>query len=72
MRELIDLLKSINSEIDWEKSNCLVTSGILDSLAVVEIINAVEEHYNIELVGDDIDVINFESVDSILKMIEKY
>ncbi len=72
MNRLMDLLANVIPNVDFQSCNNLVSGGIIDSLEVVEIIDAIESEYEIELSGDDIDPDNFESATKIMDMIKKY
>ena len=72
MDELVVLLKNAVPDVDWINSKTLVSDGEINSLNVVEIISAIEDHYGICIVGEDIDIANFESISRIMRMIEKY
>ena len=50
----------------------LLMSEVLDSLGIVTLIGRIEEEYKIEIDADDIIPENFETINSITKMIEKY
>ena len=62
MDRLISVLKPIITGIDLMQCNDLITTGIIDSLQIVEIIDAIEREYNIQIEGDDIDPDNFVNV----------
>lgn len=72
MDELINLLQEIKPNINFELEEDLVESGLIDSLDIVAIIDAVQDHFKIELDGKDIDPDNFMSAARIWNMIEKY
>lgn len=72
MDELLDILQKIKPNVDFEHEEDLVESGLMDSLDIVAIIDAVQDHFKIELDGKDIDPDNFMSVETIWNMIEKY
>lgn len=71
MEKLLDILKEIKSDIDFETETGLVDSGLIDSLEIVEIITAIEAEYGIEIDPDDIDPDNFQSAEAMWNMIEK-
>lgn len=50
----------------------LLMSEVLDSLGIVTLIGRIEEEYKIEIDADDIIPENFETINSITKLIEKY
>lgn len=72
MDELLNLLQDIKPNVNFELEEDLIESGLLDSLDIVAIIDAVQDHYKIELDGKDIDLDNFMSAARIWNMIEKY
>lgn len=72
MDELLKLLHEIQPNVDFENESDLLDSGLLDSFSVVMIIDAIGQHYNIELSADDIDPDNFQSIQTIWDMVEKY
>lgn len=70
MEQLLELLKAVKSDIDFEKETDLVDEGLLDSLEIVTIIDSIEETFGIEINPDDIDPDNFQSAETMWKMIE--
>ncbi len=73
MREkLKELLKTNYPEIDFEASTELVDDGILDSLTLVGIISTISMEFGVMLPYEDIVPENFNSLDSMAELIEKY
>ena len=70
MKKLIEILKALKPEIDFEKEKKLVDTGLLDSMAIVEIISSIEENFDVQINPEDIDPDNFQSVETIWNMIE--
>jgi acyl carrier protein len=71
MEKLIELLKSVRDDIDFEECITLVDDGILDSFDIIEIINVIDEEYGIEIPATQIVPENFNSVEAILNMIKR-
>lgn len=71
MKQLLELLKGVKSDIDFEKETDLVDEGLLDSLEIVTIIASIEEKFGIEIDPDDIDPDNFQSAEAMWEMIQK-
>lgn len=71
MEKLLSILKDIKSDVDFEKETELVDAGILDSLDIVAIIDAIEESFGLEIDPDNIDPDNFQSADTIWAMIQR-
>lgn len=71
MKKLLEILTNLKPDVDFEKEENLVEDGILDSLEVVEIIDAIEKNYGKEISPEDIDPDNFASAKTIYAMICK-
>lgn len=71
MEQLLELLKEVKSDIDYEKETDLVDEGLLDSLEIVAIITSIEEKFGVEIDPDEIDPDNFQSAVTMWEMIEK-
>ena len=69
MEELIELLKKTLPTAKFADGDRLISSGKVDSLGVITIVMAISEEYGISLDPDDISVQNFDSVESIWKLI---
>lgn len=73
MREkILSLLKSNYPEIDFESSDNLVDDGILDSMTMVGIISDLSMEFGIFLPYEEIIPENFNSVDAMAALIQKY
>lgn len=71
MEKLLEILRKINPEIDYENNKHLVEEGLLDSLEIVEIITSLEEMFGIEISPDQIDPDNFESAEAMWEMVQR-
>lgn len=71
MEKLLEILKEITDEIDFEHSTDLIDSGILDSFTILQIISALDEEYEISIPASEIIPENFNSAEAMLKMVEK-
>ena len=71
MEKLLKILKRVKPEVDFIENNNLIDKGILDSIDIVTIISEIEMEYLIEFDPEEIDHDNFQSVLTMLEMIEK-
>lgn len=71
MQELLEILKSVNPKIDYENEKALVSGKVLDSIDLTSIIVELENHYDIEITMEYMVEENFDSVESMLNMIEE-
>ena len=65
MEELLELLKEIRSDVDFEKEENLVDDGVIDSFDIVSIISEIGERFDVEITVDDILPENFNSAKAI-------
>ena len=71
MEQLKEMLKQNYPNIDFETEKQLMTDGVLDSLAVVSIIAAIEDMFDISVTMEYIQPMYFESVEMMWEMIEE-
>jgi len=71
MEELLELLKEIRSDVDFEKEENLVDDGLIDSFDIVSIISEIGERFDVEITVDDILPENFNSAKAIYALIER-
>lgn len=71
MEQLINLLEEIRDDIDFAECETLIADGILDSFDIIQIVNAIDEEYEIEIPATEIIPENFNSANAILKMIRR-
>ena len=70
--EILEILKELKEDVDFESSRDFIEDGLLDSFEIVELVSALEDAFEIEISGRDIIPENFVSVEAIEKMIDKY
>lgn len=71
MLELIELLKEIRDDIDFDNCDELIDGGLLDSFDVIQIVAQINRKYEIEIPAVYINSENFNSVGAIYNMIKK-
>lgn len=62
-------LETLNVQVPSEEAD-LIESGVIDSLALVELLFAIEREFDVSLPLDDLDIDNFRSVNRISDVIE--
>jgi len=71
MEKLLELLKGIRPDVDFENETALIDDGILDSFDVVSIISEIDDVFGVQIRINELDPENFNSVGSIWNLIEK-
>jgi len=60
-----------NDYLDIEQNKNLIEKGYIDSITLVELATLLEEEYNIELMPEDMILENFDTLSSILNLVNK-
>lgn len=71
MEQLKEMLESKYPNIDFNAEKALVDDGILDSLAVVDIISMIEEAFDVSVTMEYIQPPYFNSLEAMWEMIEE-
>ena len=71
MEKLLEILKSIRSDVDFENETKLIDDNILDSFDIVSIVGELCDVYDITITAEDLEPENFNSAAAILTLVEK-
>lgn len=71
MERLLELLKEIKEDVDFENEEALVDDHILDSFDILQIISTLNDEYDISIPATEIVPKNFNSAKSLLEMVER-
>lgn len=69
MEKILEILKSIRSDIDFENETLLIDNGILDSFDIVSIVAELCEEYDITITADQLEPENFNSAEAMLNLV---
>jgi len=71
MDKLLQILKEINNQVDYEKEDDLINNGIFSSFDILQCISSIESEFNIEIPSNEILNENFSSAKSMYEMISR-
>ncbi len=71
MEQLLDILKELHPETDFETEAHLVDDGMLASFDIVMLITRIEEEFDVVIPAKDIVPENFNSVKALYALIER-
>lgn len=71
MDKLIEILEDIESGLDYENCETLVDDNYLDSLDIISLVASIEDAFNVQIPTVDVVPENFNSVESIWKLINR-
>ena len=69
--EVLDILKGIRGDIDFENETKLIDDNILASLDIVAIVGEFNEEFDVEISVEDLVPENFNSVNAMVELITK-
>lgn len=71
MEKILEILKSIRSDVDFENETLLIDNGILDSFDVVSVVGELCDEFDITITAEDMEPENFNSAAAILALVER-
>ncbi len=71
MEKLLQILKTIRPDVDFNNEKALIDDGILDSFDVVSIISEIDDEFDVQIKINELDPDNFNSIESIWNLIQK-
>ena len=71
MEKLIEILKGIRPDRDFENEDALIDDGILDSFDVVSIISELDDEFSVQVKINELDPENFNSAENIWHLVQK-
>lgn len=71
MEKILEILKSIRSDVDFENEKALIDDGILDSFDVVSVVGELCDEFDITITAEDLEPENFNSVEAIHALVER-
>lgn len=71
MEKLIDILESLNPGVDYKSVNTLIDDHYLDSLTILSLVAEIEDEFDVTIPTVEIIPENFNSADSLYKMIQR-
>lgn len=71
MQELLEFLKDVMPNVDWETDKLLVDDGVLDSMDIISVISEITDEYDVKISMDEMKPENFNSVQGIYEMITR-
>lgn len=69
--ELLEILENLRPDIDFENETALIDDGVLSSMDVVAIVSEVVDAFDVMIGVEHLIPENFNTVDSMVKLIEK-
>ena len=66
---VMEILKDVRSDVDFENCTALIDDDILESLDIVSIVSEFNDEFDVEISVEDLLPENFNSVDAMVELI---
>ena len=71
MEKLLEILKSLHPDVDFENTEDLIDDGILDSLDIVTLVTEINAEFDVAIPAEEIVPENFNSAEALMELIER-
>lgn len=71
MEKVLSIVEEIRPDVEFAEEIALIDDGVLDSFDIVSIISDLNDEYEINIRVHDLTPENFNSVESIVKLVER-
>ena len=71
MEKVLSIVEEIRPDVDFAEEIALIDDGVLDSFDIVSIISDLNDEYEINIRVHDLTPENFNSVEAIVKLVER-
>ncbi|MBQ9562202.1 MAG: acyl carrier protein [Lachnospiraceae bacterium] len=71
MEEILAMLSELNSSVDFATAENIMSSRLLDSIDIIELVSKLEDAFDIEIGMEYMDKENFESAQAIWEMVQE-
>lgn len=68
--EVLEVLRSVKSDVDYENETEMIDGGILDSFDIIGIVSELNDAFDIDISFDEIEPENFNTFDAIVSLVE--
>ncbi len=71
MEQLLEILREVKPDVDFEKEDKLIDNDILDSFDIISIVSEVNEEFDVDINVNDLLPENFNSAKAIYALIQR-
>ena len=71
MDEILEILKDLHPDVDFESCDTLIDDGILDSFDIVTIIAEINDEFDVKIGAEQIVPENFNSAEAIWELVRR-
>ncbi len=71
MDKILEILKGVRADVDFENEKKLIDDEILDSFDIITIVSEFNEAFDIDIDIDDLEPDNFNTIEAMKELIDK-
>ena len=71
MEQLLEILRGMHPDVDFETNDDLIGEGVLDSLDIVTLITEINTTFDVAIPAEEVIPENFNSAEAIFAMIQR-
>ena len=70
MEDLMEILRDLRPDVDFEKETALIDDGILGSFEITALVNEIMDQFDVKISMADLEPENFNSAEAIYEFIQ--
>lgn len=70
LEEIIEILKEVHPEVDYETATNLIDGKIFDSFDIVNVVGELMDNFDIEITAEHMVPANFNSANAIMELVK--
>ena len=71
METILEILRSLHPDIDYQTNRSLIDDGVLDSFDLIEIIAEISDKFDVTITANEIIPENFNSAEALHALVER-
>lgn len=71
MDEMLEILKGIRPDVDFENEKELIDASVLDSFDIIAIVSEFDEAFDIDIDAADLEPENFNTIEAMWELIQE-
>ena len=71
MDEILEILRDVRPDVDFENEKRLIDDNVLDSFDIITIVSEFNEEFDIEIDVEDLEPENFNTIEAMKELIDK-
>ena len=69
--KLLQILKEVRPDVNFEKETKLIDDGILDSFDIIQVVMELNEGFDIGIQVEDLEPVNFNDIEAMMELITR-